>query len=324
MFMAILAFAYPLALPIPLVPFVVVGWGQRRRVREVRRLYRGRRSLLWLFPLGVVLAVPLYGVLEKSLSAFDIVVNTSKSLVNWGGDLNGWFPEPQFFASNSWGFLILAAGPLLYGAWLALRDQAAPLRRGLYGLFAFLVVFTVWFRIRDHGYYFHFKLLAFVAPVVLVVAVAGFARLRHPRLGYGAVTLLLLSAVSSARAEVGQTFDQLPKFVLELRTVDAALPPGRSIRLDIDPQEQNWTAFWLSGQPLCSEHPLLNTSYPHVPISRKADYILAKGDAPRPADAGPVSMRISAYTLYRAKPGLPGRENCSRRMVQTITATNIG
>ncbi len=63
--MAVLAFAYPLALPIPLVPFAVVLWPHRRRVRELRRVYRGKRSLLWLLPLAVVFAVPVLGVLGE-------------------------------------------------------------------------------------------------------------------------------------------------------------------------------------------------------------------------------------------------------------------
>ena len=320
-FMLILAFAYPLALPIPLVPFVVLGWPHRRRIKEVRRLYRGRRSLLWLVPLGIVFAVPVLGVLEKLLAALNIVFDLSRSLVNWGGDLDGWFPEPWFFGVQSWPFFLLAAGPMGYAMWLALRDKPDVLRKGLYGLFAFTLLFTVWFRIRDFGFYFHFKLLAFVAPVILVVAVAGFARLRRPVLGYVAVGILVLASVGTAQNEIGETFDQLPRFVLQLREVDAALPPGRSVRLDIDPQEQNWTAFWLSGQPLCSQLPLLNTSYPHVPRSRRADFILTKRDAAPPADAAGVVLRIDAYTLYEAKPGLPGAENCSQTMVQTITST---
>ncbi len=115
-----------------------------------------------------------------------------------------------------------------------------------------------------------------------------------------------------------------PRFVLELRSIDAALPPGRSVRLDIDPQEQNWTAFWLHGQPLCSQVPLLGTSYPHVPVSRRADYVLAKRDAPRPADAGAVVQRIEAYVLYRERPEIPGRDACSQEMVQTIERITTG
>ncbi|MDQ3631315.1 MAG: hypothetical protein M3417_08645 [Actinomycetota bacterium] len=318
MFLALLAFAYPLALPIPLVPVAVVLWPHRRRLRELRRLYRGTRSLVWIVPLGLVFMVPLLGVLEKTLTAVGVIFDLSRGLQNWGGDLDGWFMEPWFFGIQTWAFAAIVLVPVAFAVWLGLRDQPAALRRGLYGLFAFSVAFTVLFRLRDYGWYFHFKILAFVAPVVLAVAAAGFARLRRPALAYLALGLLLVSAVSSARTEIGRTFDQLPRFVLELRSVDAALPPGRSVRLDIDPQEQNWAAFWLHGQPLCSRRPLLNTSYPHVPISRKADYVLTKNDAPAPADAAEVVMRIQAFTLYRQRAGVPGRSACSQLMVQTI------
>src|SRR5207253_1306157 len=129
--------------------------------------------------------------------------------------------------------------------------------------------------------------------------------------------------MSAANQELGSTFDELPKFVLQLRDVDRALPAGRSIRLDVDPQQQNWVAFMLHGQPLCSEQPLLHTSYPHVPTSRRADYILTVRDAPEPADAaGAPAQRLDAYTLWRAKADLPGPSRCSQRMVQTVTTVD--
>jgi hypothetical protein len=270
-----------------------------------------------MVPLAVVLVVPLRGVLEKSASA-GIVFDPSRSLRNWGGDLTGWFPEPRFFAVDTWAGFAAVALPLAYGVWLQLRRLAPELRRALLALLAFTAFFTVWFRIRDYGFYFHFKLLAFVAPLVLVVAVGGLSTLRR-RIAYPLVAALLALAVSSARSEVGSTFDELPKSVLSLRSIDAQLPPGQSIRLDIDPQEQNWAAFMLHGQPLCSQLPLLHTSYPHVPISRRADWIVTKSDARRPRDAiGDPVKQLDAYTLWRARPGIPGRENCSQRMVQTV------
>jgi hypothetical protein len=184
---------------------------------------------------------------------------------------------------------------------------------------AFGAVFAVWFRLRDVGWYFHFKTLAFIAPLAVTLAVTGLARLGR-RAGGVVIAVWLLAAVSAADQELGRTFDQLPKHVLALRGIDAALPPGRSVRLDIDPNEQNWVAYMLHGQPLCSRRPLLHTSYPHVPTSRKADFILVKHDDPPPADAlaGPVQA-TDAFTLYRERPSVPGPANCSQRMVQTVT-----
>jgi hypothetical protein len=52
--------------------------------------------------------------------------------------------------------------------------------------------------------------------------------------------------------------------------------------------------------------PLLNTDYPHVPVSRKADYIVATIDTGRPADAIGYPLRQNAgYRLYRENRQLP-------------------
>ena len=138
------------------------------------------------------------------------------------------------------------------------------------------------------------------------------------------VTLLLAFAISPVRQELGTTYDELPKTVLALRTVDAQLPPGKSVRLDVDPGKQPWVAYMLAGQPLCSQLPLLHTSYPHVPTSRKADYILVARGRPVPADAlGPPVRRLQDFTLYRENPRVPGPDRCSQKMVQTVTNVPI-
>lgn len=319
-FTAVLAFAYPLALPIPMIPILILLWPERRRVRPwLRGLWRGPRSLLWMVPVGFVALVPIRGVVEKGASAYNVVFNPTRTLRNWGGDLTGYFPEPWFLGMDEWWFFVAMIPVLGYGIWLAVRELPRGLRNGLLGVIAFAIVFGIWFRIREFGFYFHFKTLAFIAPIALVLAIAGLARARAAWVGPTAAVVLLLSAFGSANDELARTFDQLPKHVLALRSIDDALPPGRSIRLDVDPQEQNWVAFMLHGQPLCSQRPLLNTSYPHVPISRRADFILTKNDAPRPADAaGAPVRRLDAFTLWRARPGLPGPSRCSQKMVQTI------
>lgn len=311
--LAVGAFAYPLALPIPLVALAVLLWPERRALSP-RRLYRGRRSLLWIVPLGLALVVPVLGVIEKAASAAHVIVAVNEPLNAWGGDLHGYFIEPRFLALNTWVALAAAAPFLLYGLWAALRALPRELRLALGAVIAFGVVFAVYFRLRPIGYYFHFKTLAFVAPLTLAVAVVGLQRAKL------VVACLVALALSAANAEIGQTFDELPKAVLQLREIDAALPPGQSIRLDVDPQEQNWVAYMLHGQPLCSQHPLLGTSYPHVPVSRKADWILAPKSAARPRDAapGPPAQTLDAWALYRARPDLPGRDACSQTMVQTV------
>lgn len=321
LFLAILAFAYPLAAPLVVLPLAIWLWPERGRLHP-RRMYGGRRSLLWMVPLGFVLAIPLVGVIEKALTANYAIFTPGLKLNAWGGDLLTWFPEPWFFGLKTWTGLALAAPVLLYGTWLALRAAPRRLAGGLAAVLVFALVFAIYFRIRDFGWYFHFKVLAFVAPLAIVVAIAGLARSGRRRLAYGAVALLIAATLSSANAELGQTFDELPRETLQLRQIDAALPPGRSIRLDVDPDEQPWVAYMLAGQPLCSRTPLLNTSYPHVPISRKADFILTHIDTPVPADAAsrrPVK-RLDGFLLYRAKASIAGPENCSQRMVQTVNS----
>jgi len=67
---------------------------------------------------------------------------------------------------------------------------------------------------------------------------------------------------------MAETYDQLPRTILALRGVDAALPANESVRLDMPGNLQLWVAYMMSGQPLCSLTPLTNTQYPHVPVSR--------------------------------------------------------
>ena len=222
---------------------------------------------------------------------------------------------------HEWGLLVIAAPLLAWGAFVALRAAPRRIRLALIALFAFAVVFAIEFRLRRYGYYFHFKTLAFAAPVLLVTAAAGFGRIRR---GWIAVVLLLLLANNAGSNEIGTTFDELPRSTLQLREINAALPADRSIRIDVAATEQNWIAYMLHAHPLCSQHPLLNTSYPHVRISRKADYIVAPVGAPAPADAlTPALRRLDAFALYRSKSSVPGPENCSRAMVQTVTSVPV-
>jgi hypothetical protein len=320
LFLAICGFAYPLALPLPLLELAVVLWPELRSLRA-RRLYRGRRSLLWLVPVGLILIVPILGVFEKAQSAFNVVFDPGHSLRSWGGDVFGYFPEAQFLGVHEWGLLVVAAPLLAWGAFVALRAAPRRIRLALIALFAFAAIFAVDFRLRRYGYYFHFKTLAFAVPVLLVTAAAGFARIRR---GWIAVVVLLLFANNAGSNEIGTTFDELPRSTLQLREVSAALPAGRSIRIDVPATEQNWIAYMLHAHPLCSQHPLLNTSYPHVPISRKADYIVTPVGAAVPGDAlTPPVRRVDAFTVYRQRPSVPGPENCSQAMVQTVTSVPV-
>ncbi len=142
LFVIVLAFAYPLALPIPAVPIVVFVWYEwRRKIRagepvfRFRDLYQGRRSLLWMVPLAALLAVPAAGVIDKAVTAAE-VLEPGHSLKGWAADLLGYVPFNYFLSlPRSWPFLILVA-VIAYLAVRGLAGQPPALAWGLGGLLA--------------------------------------------------------------------------------------------------------------------------------------------------------------------------------------------
>ena len=329
-FLGVLAFAYPLAMPIPLLAALVFwAFERRRRGRSLLRVprLRDKRHLLWIVPTFFLLLLPLQGVLEKT-SVSTRVLAPGYSLVNWGGDLTKFFPERYFLGFEEAGIATAGIALLAVGLVLALWRAPREIRWGLGAVVAFGVIAGLYFRPREYGWYFHFKALAFVAPLAVTVAAVGLARVRVAGVAVGAVALVFLVGATrnGAAKEIGDTFDQLPKSVLELRRVDARLPPDASVRLDMPADgRQLWAGIMLAGQPLCSQRPVLETSYPHVPVSRAADYVLVDDDWRRPVDAvGPPLMTLERYQLFRLRPGLPGGDRCSRKMVLTVTKTHAG
>ena len=333
LFLLVCTLAYPLAGPIPALAIALFWLGDRRDrrrrgepVRPLRpraltaRVYRGRRSLLWMVPLGVALLIPLAAAAAKVSNAIQLLVGGG-SLRSWGGDLGAFLPTHQFFAISS-AEALYVYGPLLaLGIYLALRRRPRELAWGLVAVMAFGLLFALYMRHRAYGYYFHFKVLAFVAPLILVVAVVGLGQMGRPwrlrALGVVLVLALLANAQSGAVGELGITLTQLPRTVLAVQTLDRELPPGSSIRLDMNPNLQLWTAYFLAAHPLCSQRPLLETAYPHVPLGRRARYILVHDDLLRPFDAqGRPLRQVGEFRLYRAKPHLPGPDTCSPRLVQ--------
>ncbi len=330
LFLAIGATAYPLALPIPLTALVVAGFlerrARRRRGEEVaslspRRLYRGPRSLLWMIPLGLLLAIPALGVIEKGLSALN-VLGPSASLRSWGGDLGTFIPLHQFFAIPFDGGAPLLVFGMLVLAWRVLRDLDRPLAWGLGAVVVLGLAFARYFKLRDYGFYFEFKILAFVAPLVLVLAVVGLSRLR--RGGPALLGLMVAFALLSGAQELKATNFQLTREAIALRGWAATLPPGASIRLDMWPPRQLWAAYFLASRPVCSQAPLLNTDYPRAPTSRKADFVVVWRGRPAPPDSiGPPLRTNKEYRLYRMRSDVPGPENCSREMIQRIKRITV-
>ncbi|MBA3328815.1 MAG: hypothetical protein H0T43_11000, partial [Solirubrobacterales bacterium] len=321
-FLFVLALAYPLALPIPLLAavfFVALDRRERGLALMPRPRVRDRRKLLWLLPLGVLLAGPLNGIFEK-VETSSRVLRPGASLRNWGGDLLSFFPERYFLGVPDPSAAAILVPVMAVGLVLGLRAAPRDVRWGLGAVAGFGFVAALYFRPREFGYYFHFKALAFVAPLIVALAAVGLSRLRW-RWASIVVAIVLLSASRDGAAHVlGETYDQLPRHILALQDLDERLPADASVRLDLQIDgRQFWIAYMLHGQPLCSQAPVLNTAYPHVPISRAADYVLADRGLRRPFDAsGARVASVGGYALYRLKPGLPGGDRCSREMVQNV------
>ncbi|CAA9488838.1 MAG: hypothetical protein AVDCRST_MAG30-1217 [uncultured Solirubrobacteraceae bacterium] len=319
LFLAIAAFSYPLVLPLPVLVGAVIWWIDGKRVRGIG-LPRRPAVRVGAVVLGVALLVPLVGVAEKLVSALRVLLDPDVPLQGWAGDAQGYFPERQFLAVAVerlwWIPALVIAG---FAAW-ELRRLPRALAGGLAAVILAGLAIAIEMRLREYGYYFHFKILAFVAPLVIVLAVVGMARARAA--GVVLLAVWLAWAVAEARDEVTGTFDQLPRATLELRAWDAAIPPGASVRLDMAPGHQLWAAYMLAAQPLCSARPLLATSYPHVPVSGAADYALT-WKAPRPGDAvGAPVRRNGEYALFRLR-SRGSDDRCSRRMVQTVTRIGL-
>ncbi len=333
-FALVLTLAYPLAAPIPAVPLIVFALVDRRRraaagghVFRVRDLYRGRRSLLWMIPVAALLAIPVAGAVDKGVSAAGVLL-PGHSLQGWSGDLPGFVPWNYFFSlPNSIIGWIAFAVVVALAAW-GLAKQPRALSWGLGGLLVLALLIATYLRHRQFGYYFEFKLLAFVGPLALLIAAIGAGRLR--RLGVIALAAMSVAVVGSAAAEVKHNGTQLPPDTIALAGWAKSLPAGATIRLDMWPPEELWAAYFVASHPTCSQQPLYYTDYPHVAYSRKADYIIASngtfGRIPwttypngRPKDAeGPPLRQNIGYSLYKENPAVPGPDYCTYRRYDRI------
>lgn len=323
LFALVLVLAYPLAAPIPLVPivvFAVLEWRRRIRAGEpvlrLRNLYRGRRSLIWIVPAAALLAIPVAGAVDKGIGAAKVLV-PGHTLAAWGGDLGRYLPFNYTLSlpSSLW-YLPLVIAILLLAAY-GLSSQHPSLKWGLGGLLALGVLLAIYFRHRQFGWYFEFKLLAFIGPLLMLMAVVG--AWRWKRFAVAGLAGLAVAALSGAFLQLHNLGYQLPRATVQLSGWARSLPKGASVRLDLWPPDQLWAAYFLDARPLCSELPLLGTDYPHVPVSRKADYIVALRGLPRPADAlGGVLRSNDGYVLYRENPLVPGPDQCSTRRLDRI------
>ena len=151
----------------------------------------------------------------------------------------------------------------------------------------------------------------------MLVAALGAARFR--RAAPALLGILVVATAGSAFSDLKATGYQLPQATIQLSAWARSLPENASVRLDMWPPDQLWAAYFLDARALCSQQPLLGTDYPHVAISRKADYIVATLAYGRPKDAiGPPLRTNLGYALYRENPSVPGRSTCTFRRFDRI------
>lgn len=314
------ALAYPLMLPFPLLAIGGAWWMDLRSRGEtlrgttraqLRGLWRGRRSLVWMVPAGLLLAVPILGVLEKIGQGIQLLTNLDTALVDWQGDLAFHPPVGEFLAvadvPGRTLLIVALCAAALAGLLRAERRVGLPLAVTLLlaGLAATL------FGILDDGQYLYFKILAFAGPLIVVAAVVWLGSLRPAAVAVAALALVSASALAGADDEIDQSFDQLTPQTLELREWSRDLPRGASIRLDTPPPAQLWEAYVLSDRRLGSRLP--NDDYPAVARSAGADYSVDWALTPPPADrVGDPLRSNSRYRLWRLD-GSGGPDTTSRR-----------
>jgi hypothetical protein len=323
LFAAMGAFAFPLMMAFPVAAFIGFVAVERPRLP---RLPRGGRWTIAYVAAGLLLLVPIYGVIEKVVSGV-LVVLPGRSLHAWGGDIATFLPVEKFFSLPLDApvplALVAVAGAL---AWLGLRDCPRAVRISLTAVGIAAGLSALYFHERLNGQYFYFKILAYLGPLVVALAGAGIARLG--RRSAAAAALLAVGWVAlgavATRDEIDITVPHVTPNHRELIAWDRELPAGSSIRLDVHPALQLWVAYFLHDHPLSSQMPILGTSYPHVPFGRKADFVIAETTKPKPRDAaGKPLLENDDWVVYRMRSGIPGPDTSSQKMVQTVESVPL-
>lgn len=330
LFISVGLLAYPLMV---LFPAAALGaaWLLARRERRGLALLRPRlprrRRAAWI--LAGVVALPavlglLIGVLQKMTSAGELLVG-NESLAPWRGDLRAFREVDWLFgltgpAGAIGGVAILALAVL--GLRRAPRTAAVALRVTV----AVAVIAALYFRARTFGEYFHFKVVAFLFPLLLVAAACGLAELaeraglhRTWRLAAtGIAAVLAAGMVVGLRGEIRNTGLQADRATLELAAAaQRTLPSGASVRLDARGGRQLWAGYVLAEHPTTARVPIVGTTYPHPPQGRKADFILAEArlrqTGPWPDAAGEPLYENAVFRLYRMRADVPGPDIASQR-----------
>ena len=327
LFLALALFTYPLLLPFPVVFGAVIAWRRRRRRGWLRALrLPAPQSAAVRYGLLALLAIPVgavlvRGVLEKAVPGLVALAP--------GGNLDPWSADPQFlpFYPFGWFFGVsMAAVPaaLLTAAILAAVLYGTHRRRSdpaiaLTVLIAGGLLGGVWLLIRDGGQLFYFKDLSFTGALAVAAAVVGLASLRHRGAAVAALAAFALIAADGARDTVVGTYEQAPRFLLELAEWDERLPVDQSIRIDVPATGyQLWSWYLMPRHRLSVSEPL-GGFFPHPPVGTKADLVLTYERDTPPADAvGEPLLQNDVFRIYRLDPDLPGTDISSQTLVFDI------
>ena len=292
-----LALAYPLALPDPLVILIALGIAYRGRLHPIAMLRS--RSWLWAVLGVVVLAPAVIGAAVKLEQGLSQLLTPNGAL--WQGDVTHYLPVGRFVGTGGGIVPALAVAAVALLALSRLpRQVALALGMGI----VVMVLVDLRVRLTSTGPYMDFKQLSFVGALVVTLAAAAVAgRLadalamvrgalsrRSAVLAGGAAAAALgwaAAAGAQDHTEIIQTQPQVTPELFQIRAWAARLPAGASVRVDIPRSgTQLWAVYMLGSHPVDAPDPVTFTTYAHAPYGLRADYSLALRYYPLPGPDG--------------------------------------
>jgi len=337
-FLLVGSLAYPLLAPFTLAYIAltaVVIWRRRDPGESPGWVAALRlpRSRGWLALGAAVAAVAMPVAVVLSLAAADKVMGGVRAALP-GGDLGPWSGGALGFMplSRAVGVSVLPAlVPVLLGAAIfALARRPRELTLPLAATTGGLLAAAGYLRLRTGGELFVFKALGFAGVMVLGLAGVGLVEAvrsaRRPVSVVASVALGLVAVilVLGARGEVADTAPHLTRQLTDLRKWSDELPPGASVRVDIEAVgKQQWAWYMLAERPVTASSPLLGF-FPYAPKGRKADYLIVDRAAGRPPDADGRALNSNRdYVLYRMRGDVPGPEVASRHMIDPFVYEDL-